>query len=168
MKKKRVNLSVYLFAILLGLSIAIGTVISIETYKKVSFNLDRNLQYSISNNSYYPTFFNNTERIYDKLNSNEAFHADAIINEIRPLFLGFVYSINVTNKDIYHICKDFSCGGVFLSRNSEIVIRYTKSDFRVTLCHEILHAVIYADGEGWGHPIHKIVFDLAEEGVCYK
>jgi len=157
MKKRRVDIPLHLFVMFIITIVFLFILVLVQSYSYV---------YAYSN--YYPEINDRTIVILDNLNETQEFHVESIIRETKPLYFSFVHQINVTSLNISHRCGNLECGGVFLRKDKEIVIEYNAFGFKRTLCHEIIHSFVYSNGEDWNEPIHDIVFDLSNEGVCYK
>lgn len=102
---------------------------------------------------------------YTNLNEEEKEIFNNVIEDVKKMYL-----VNNTNIKVQKgiIEGDLLMGGVNYGDGKLIVIQYSKSEnnLRNTLCHELLHT--YFCDEGGNTIGHKIIYDLAEQEVCFK
>ncbi len=125
-----------------------------------------------------PRVYDRTEIEYIGLTLEEINKSEQIIEEIKPKYLKFVKKISIVKNIDKAYCRPFSfncmickvgyCGGWYNFFSQEIVVEYYDERWaRKTVCHEISHSYVYL--LPFSHKYsHEIVFDLAEEGVCYE
>jgi len=119
----------------------------------------------------FPSSYDNLKIDYTDLNSDEIKEVEGIMGNLNPLYTQFVKEVIFTHHITNYCktsgcsknCKDGWCSG--FNRDQKIVVQYVNNEewLSQTICHEILHSIIIATKE-----THKIVYDLEEQGVCYR
>ena len=106
---------------------------------------------------------------YKNLSVEEIEHIEEIMNKVNPLFLYDQKKIIFT-KYTPDICDN--CGGANVGKGREVWIKYMEDEnkFRERITHELMHTYLVGEknGNDWNHPLHKIVFELAEQQVAFK
>jgi len=107
------------------------------------------------------------EFIFDNMTDEQISDAVTLFMEVKNEYLYYIKEVKFTSNKSY--CD--GCAG--RSYGTRILIEWTDKDYinREVLCHELLHDYIPSPIDEKlekEHPVHQVVYQLAQEGVCFK
>lgn len=105
----------------------------------------------------YPFPESHVKVVYENMTEKQIKNVQEVLSDTKDIYLRVQREITFTT----HIAS-YNCSCLGLNKNRKIVMQYTNDEkkFREIFCHEMIHSVLYKEGEDWA-------YDLSSYSPCY-